>query len=202
MPPAKNASSEITAYIKDLSEPAKSICIRLRQIILNAVPDIKEDWKWGPNYNHNGMVCGVGGFKKHAVLHFFNGIGMKDSRKLFNFGMDNEFSRSIKLNDVSEINEKFIAEYVKESVAINKNGFKRTKKEKEAVCPNDLYKALKKKPVAVKFFDKLSNGYKNEFIELVESAKRQETRDQRIQKVVALCGDGIKLNDKYKKVKS
>lgn len=192
-------SQEITAYIKALPEPAKSICTRLRAIILKAVPDIKEDWKWGPNYNYEGMVCGVGGFKKHAVIHFFNGKQMKDPRKLFNFGNDNDYSRSIRFDDVSEINDKYVAEYVKESAAINKNGYKRTKVVKEAVCPEDLYAALKKKPMARKFFDSLANGYKNEFIELVELAKRQETRDQRIEKVVGLCADGVKLNDKYKK---
>jgi hypothetical protein len=200
MPLNKNASKEITAYIKDLPEPAKSICTKLRAIIRSAVPDITEDWKWGPNYNYDGMVCGVGGFKKHAVIHFFNGAEMKYSRKLFNFGDDNNFSRSIKFNDASEVNEKYIAEYVKESVAINKAGFKRSRKDKvEAVAPDDLQKALKKKPVALKFFDSLANGYKNDFIELVESAKKQETRDQRIQKVVALCAEQMKLNDKYKK---
>lgn len=195
-----DASREIDAYIKDLSEPAKSICTKLRAIILKAVPGIREDWKWGPNFNYEGMVCGVGGFKKHAVIHFFNGAQMKDSRKLFNFGGGNDYSRSIKFDDVSEINDKYIAEYVKESAAINKAGYKRTKKEKtEAVAPDDLYNALRKKPVARKFFDSLANGYKNEFIELVESAKRQETREQRIQKVVGLCADGVRLNDKYKK---
>jgi uncharacterized protein YdeI (YjbR/CyaY-like superfamily) len=197
--PAKSPSAKITNYIKDLGEPAKSICTKLRAIILKAVPDIREDWKWGPNYNYNGMVCGIGGFKKHAVLHFFNGKQMKDSRKLFNFGMDNDYSRSIKLNDIREINEKYIADYVRESVAINKAGYKRVKQTKEATVPEDLYTALRKKTVAVKFFDSLANGYKNEFIELVETAKKQETRDQRIQKVVALCSEGVKLNDKYKK---
>jgi uncharacterized protein YdeI (YjbR/CyaY-like superfamily) len=192
-------SKEITNYIASLDEPAKSICTKLRTLILKAVPDIREDWKWGPNYNYDGMVCGVGGFKKHAVLHFFNGKAMKDPHKLFNFGKENDFSRSVKFTDVSEINEKYITQYVKESVAINKAGFKRIKVTKESACPEDLHNALRKKPAALKFFDSLANGYKNEFIELVESAKKQETRDQRIIKVVGLCAEGIKLNDKYKK---
>jgi uncharacterized protein YdeI (YjbR/CyaY-like superfamily) len=85
------------------------------------------------------------------------------------------------------------------SVALNKNGFKREKKDKEVVCPDDLYKALKKKSLAVKFFDSLATGYKNEFIELVETAKREETRDLRINKVVDLCAARVKLHDKYKK---
>lgn len=196
-----DASKQITAYIKDLPEPAKSICTKLRAIILKAVPGIREDWKWGPNFNYEGMVCGVGGFKKHAVLHFFNGSEMKDAAKLFNFGSDNDFGRSIKFYDAGEVDEieKTVASYVKESAAINKAGFKRTKKQKEAVCPDDLHKALRKKPVALKFFESLANGYKNEFIELVETAKKQDTRDARIQKVVTLCADGMKLNDKYKK---
>lgn len=193
-------SKEIDRYIAALDEPAKSICVKLRSIILKAVSGIREDWKWGPNYNYEGMVCGVGGFKKHAVIHFFNGAQMKDPKKLFNFGTENDYSRSIRFNDVSEIDEKTIIAYVKESAALNKAGYKRTKKEsREAVPPDDLYNALKKKPVARKFFDSLANGYKNEFIELIESAKKQETRDQRIQKVVGLCADGVKLNDKYKK---
>jgi uncharacterized protein YdeI (YjbR/CyaY-like superfamily) len=201
MPINSNASKEITKYIESLPDFSNSICTKLRALILKAAPDIAEDWKWGPNYNSNGMVCGFGGFKKHVVLHFFNGAGMKDTRKLFNFGKGNDFSRSIKFTDISEVNakEKYIIEYVKESVALNKNGFKREKKEKDAICPDDLYKALKKKPVAVKFFDSLAPGYKNEFIELVETAKRQETRDQRIKKVVGLCTAGEKLHDKYKK---
>lgn len=194
-----DASKEITAYINGLPDFSKAICSRLRSIILKAAPGIKEDWKWGPNYNFEGMVCGFGGFKRHVVLHFFNGAEMKDSRKLFNFGKGNDFSRSIKFTDVGEINDKYIAEYIKESAAINKAGFKRIKKEKEIVCPDDLYNALKKKPVARKFFDGLAPGYKNEFVELVESAKRQETREERIKKVVAMCGEGTKLHDKYKK---
>jgi uncharacterized protein YdeI (YjbR/CyaY-like superfamily) len=192
-------SKEITNYISALDEPARSICTKLRVLILKAVPEIKEDWKWGPNYNYNGMVCGVGGFKKHAVLHFFNGKAMKDPHKLFNFGKENDFSRSIKFLDVKEINDKYIVEYVKESAAINKAGYKRTKVTKEAEVPDDLQNALRKKSTALRFFDSLANGYKNEFIELVVTAKRQETRDERIKKVVDLCAKGIKLNDKYKK---
>jgi hypothetical protein len=197
--PSKDSSKEIDKYISALDEPAKSICTKLRALIHKAVPGIKEDWKWGPNFNYEGMVCGVGGFKKHAVLHFFNGESMKDSRKIFNFGMDNDHSRSIKLNDVSEINDKYIIEYVKESVALNKSGYKRVKQTKEESAPDDLYAALRKKPIALKFFESLATGYRNEFIELVVTAKRQETRDQRIQKVVGLCAEGIRLNDKYKK---
>ena len=100
-----NAKQEIDAYIEEMQPFAKAICKKLRSIILKADPSIQEDWKWGPHYSSNGMVCGYGGFQKHVKLTFFNGAGMKDPKKLFNHCVDNEFSRSIKYTDIKEIDE-------------------------------------------------------------------------------------------------
>jgi hypothetical protein len=199
MPVHPNASKEITKYISELPDFSKEICKKLRSLILKAAPGIVEDWKWGPNYNYDGMVCGYGAFKAHVVLVFFNGSAMKDMHGLFNHGTDNDYTRGIRITDINQVNEKQLAEYVKESVALNRSGYKKSKVQKDDVCPDDLYKALRKKPVALKFFESLSTGYRNEFIEHVETAKRQETRDARVAKVVAMCLEGVRLHDKYKK---
>src|SRR5690349_15313018 len=108
-----NAKQEIDAYIEEMQPFAKAICKKLRTIILKADASIQEDWKWGPHYSSNGMVCGYGGFQKHVKLTFFNGAGMKDPKKLFNHCVDNEFSRSIKYIDIKEIDEKTLTEYIK-----------------------------------------------------------------------------------------
>jgi uncharacterized protein YdeI (YjbR/CyaY-like superfamily) len=63
--------------------------------------------------------------------------------------------------------------------------------------PEDLQKALTKNKQAIKFFDGLSYGYRKEFVEWVVSAKREETRMERILKTVAMCLEGRKLNDQY-----
>ena len=76
-----NASTEVLNYIESLPEFAKTICHRLREIILKTDPGIIEDWKWGPNYNLNGMLCGFGGFQKHVKFTFYNGSAMKDPKK-------------------------------------------------------------------------------------------------------------------------
>jgi len=193
-----NATAEVTNYIESLQPFAKAICKKLRSIILNADPSIKEEWKWGPHYSSNGMVCGFGGFQKHAKFTFFNGAAMKDPKGLFNHCVDNEFSRSIKYTDVSEIDEKLITQYVKESVAVNAKGFKREVKDKTVEVPADLQQALSKNKTAANFFDNLSYGYKKEYVEWVTTARREETRLDRIAKVVAMCKEGRKLNDKYK----
>lgn len=196
---ATDAKQKVLNYIEEQPAFSKAICKKLRSIILKADKDLKEDWKWGPHYSCNGMVCGYGAFKEHVKLTFFNGSGMKDPNGLFNHCVDNEFSRSVKFTDVKEIDEEAITELVKESVAVNKKGFKREVQNKNVEVPADLQKALAKNKTAQKFFDGLTYGYRKEFVEHVAEAKREETRQQRIVKIVDLCAAGRTLNDKYKK---
>jgi uncharacterized protein YdeI (YjbR/CyaY-like superfamily) len=194
----QDATREVLQYIDGLPEFAQVICKKLRRIILKADNNITEEWKWGPHYSLDGMVCGFGGFKQHVKLTFFNGSAMKDPRGLFNHCVDNEFSRSVKYTDVKEVDEKAILEYVKESIAVNKKGFKRVVKDKTVEVPAELQKALATNKKAAAFFEGLTYGYKKEFVELVTTAKREETRQERIAKIVTLCAAGKRLNDKYK----
>lgn len=198
----QNGAQKVADYLDSLPEWSQAICNKLRRIILKADPSIVEDWKWGPNYSSNGMVCGYGAFQKHVKFTFFNGSAMKDSKGLFNHCVDNEFSRSIKYVDAKEINEKLLTEYIKESVAVNQKGFKRAIKDKTVDVPADLQAALKKNKKAQAFFEGLSYGYKKDFVELITTAKQEKTRLERIAKVVDHCAEGKKLNDKYKKVVS
>ena len=129
-------------YIESRLEWSRKILQKLRTIILAADPSITEDWKWGPNYANNGMVCGIAAFQKHIKVTFFNGCDMKDPQGMFNHCVDNEFSRSIKYVDEKEIDEKLLTSYIKESIAVNKKGFKRVVKDKTVEVPEDLLKAL------------------------------------------------------------
>ena len=194
----KDAKEQVSNYIDKLPDWSRNICNRLRNIILDADPSIVEDWKWGPNYNCNGMVCGYGAGQKHVKFTFFNGSAMDDKKKIFNHCTDNEFSRSIKYTDESEIDEIALTVYIKESVAVNQKGFKREIKDKTVEVPSELQEALAGDEKAKAFFDALSYGYKKEFVELVTTAKHEKTRKERIAKVVSYCAEGKKLNDKYK----
>ncbi len=191
-----HAAKEITQYINSLPEFSKKICLQLRSIIQQAVPDIIEDWKWGPHYRLEGMVCGYGAARQFVKFTFFNGSAMKDSLRLFDHCIDNEFSRSIKINNEKEINRKQLIAYIKESVAVNKKGFKRSVKDKTLVTPADLQKALSRNKVALKNFEALSYGYKKDYINWIESAKKEETRNTRIEKTVGKSAVGKKMNDK------
>lgn len=196
---SNNTSPKVTEYLASLPAWSQALCNRLRAIILQADPALTEEWKWGPHYSGNGMVCGYGAFQKHVKFTFFNGAAMKDAKGLFNHCVDNEFSRSIKFTEGSEIDEKTLTQYIRESVAINKKGYKREVKDKTVEVPAELQQALAQNKKAQAFFNALSYGYKKEFVEQVTSAKQEKTRQERIAKTVALCAEGKKLNDKYKK---
>jgi uncharacterized protein YdeI (YjbR/CyaY-like superfamily) len=99
---------------------------------------------------------------------------------------------------VSEIDEKTIADYVRESVKVNEKGFKRETKDKTVTVPDDLQQALSKSKTAAAFFKDLSYVYKKDYVEWVTTAKREETRLDRISKVVAMCKEGRRLNEQYK----
>lgn len=88
---------------------------------------------------------------------------MKDVKGLFNHCTGNEFSRSIKIVDEKDIDKKQLTAYLRESVAVNKKGFKRMVTEKTVIVPDELSHALAEYKKALQFFEALSYGYKWDF---------------------------------------
>lgn len=62
----------------------------------------------------------------------------------------------------------------------------------EITIPLDLSKALESDPDATAFFRKLSYSYQNEYIQWIEEAKREQTRQNRITKTIQLLKQGKK----------
>lgn len=197
--PPKEVSDKVLHYLQSLPQWSQEICKTLREIILSADAEIKEEWKWGPHYSCHGMVCGWGAFQKHIKLTFFNGSGMTDSKSLFNHCVEAAFSRSLKLTTKNDLDKSVLKAYINESIALNKKGFKRTLTNKTVVVPQELQNALAKNKSANAFFDGLSYGYKKELVEYFTTAKQEKTKTERLAKIVALCADEKTLNNKYKK---
>lgn len=197
----KKSPDKVEAYLLSLPIWSAQICARLRQIILAAHPSITEEWKWGPAYSSNGLVCGWGAFQKHVKLTFYNGAALQDAQQLFNHCTNNEFNRSIKYTQLNEINEPALTAYILEAIAVNEKGFKRVVQNKNVVVPEALQSALVQHPEAARFFESLSYGYRKDFCGHVTEAKTEATRQARIDKIVSLCAAGLTLNSKYKTLK-
>lgn len=194
-----DAAALIDKGISELEPFAQVICKRLRKLILSADPEIIEDWKWGPNYYLNGMVCGYWGFKKHVSFVFFQGSLLKDKKKILLENPGNVHNRHIKFTDIKQIDDTIILEYLFEAIDNNRKGLKITEtKDKTIVTPADFEKALKKAKV-LSYFNSLAFSHRKEYIQWIESAKKEETRTKRIQQALEKLQDKQGLNDKYKK---
>lgn len=194
-----DAAALIDKGISELEPFAQVICKRLRKIILSADPELIEDWKWGPNYYLNGMVCGYWGFKKHVSFVFFQGSLLKDKKKILLQNPGNVHNRHIKFTDVKQIDDKVILEYLFEAIDNNRKGLKIIEsKDKTIETPKDLTKAFKKAKVLT-YFDSLAFSHRKEYIQWIESAKKEETRTRRIEQAVDKLLDKQMMHDKYKK---
>jgi hypothetical protein len=58
--------------------------------------------------------------------------------------------------------------------------------------PEDLAAALKKQTKLAAFFDSLSFSHQKEYVTWVESAKKPETRQRRIEKMLTMLAAGVK----------
>jgi|SRR5581483_5464578 len=194
-----NASKEIDKAFAKFTGFQKKYCEHLRKLVHKALPDVKEDWKWGPNFNVNGMVCGIWGFKGHVKMVFFKGSLMKDKYKLFNQGDMNSGNRSINFTEDMKIDDKKITEYIKAAAELNKKGLKPVKKEIVVKMPAELTKALSKDKATKKFFDGLAPSHRRDYADYISEAKQAETRERRLAKVMDMLSDKRTLNDKYYK---
>jgi uncharacterized protein YdeI (YjbR/CyaY-like superfamily) len=184
------ASELVDDYINNAAEFAQPICTRLRRIILKADPRIAEAWKWGPNYQKNGMVCGFGAFKEHVSLTFFKGSLMNDPESILSEGTNNVHNRSVKFKNVKDLNAKVLTDYIREAVKLNDSGVKIEKKEIE--IPSDFLKLLNKNKDAKAIFDKLAYTHRKEYINWIIEAKKEETRNRRVKQAIEM----IKSNKK------
>jgi len=119
-------SQYIDKQIKDLPDWRGKLLARLRKLVLEASPELTEDWKWDTAvWAAKGNVVAGGVFKDHVKLNFFKGASLKDSKKLFNSGLDAKASRSIDFSEDSKVDESALKELVREAVAFNTAGGKK-----------------------------------------------------------------------------
>jgi hypothetical protein len=152
MAASKTPKQHIDEYIDAGPDFAKPICTKIREIIFKAEPAMIEEWKWGPNYQKNGMVCGFGHFKKHVHLSFLQGALLTDPKNILTEGKTNLHNRGVKFRRLEEVDEKILIAYIREAVANNKKGIKvSSKANKEVIVPADFLKALKLNKLDQKF---------------------------------------------------
>ena len=115
-----SASALIDQHIAAHPDWRGKLMARIRKIINEADPSLKEDWKWGtPVFTANGNVCAIGAFKDSIKVNFFKGANLPDPKHLFNGGLDAKTSRSIDLTHGDAIDAAALKQLVRAAVAAN-----------------------------------------------------------------------------------
>ena len=93
----------------------------IRSIILDADPEIVEEWKWmgTPVWSHNGIVCIVNAFKDKVKLTFYEGASIADPDRLFNNGLEGKKWRTIDYFKDDKIKGRELKDLVRSAVAHN-----------------------------------------------------------------------------------
>jgi hypothetical protein len=114
------ASKLIDERIAELDDWRGELMARLRTIINQAEPRLKEEWKWGTAvWTFKGNVVGMGAFKEGVKLNFFKGASLPDPQKIFNAGFDAKASRAIDFAKGDRVNEEALRDLVRTAAAEN-----------------------------------------------------------------------------------
>jgi hypothetical protein len=114
------ASQLITNQIAELADWRGKLLARLRKLILEAAPDITEEWKWDTAvWLQKGNVVAAAAFKDHIKLNFFKGAFFQDTRNLFNSGLEAKATRAIDFNEGDTVDEAALKELIRAAVAFN-----------------------------------------------------------------------------------
>jgi hypothetical protein len=122
-------SEHIAQQIEELGDWRGKMLAQLRKLILDAAPELNEEWKWGTAvWVHQGNVVAAGAFKDHVKLNFFKGATLEDRSGLFNAGFEAKATRAIDFHQGDKINVAALKELVRAAVALNASGGKRKPK--------------------------------------------------------------------------
>ena len=174
----------------------------LRALILST--NLEENIKWSaPTYSLKGKnVLGIGAFKHHFCIWFFNGVFLKDEHNRLETAQEKTKAlRQLRFNTLNDINKPLVLDYVREAIENQELGKeikpKRTTK-KDILVPELLNEELKTNSKFKAAFNTLSPSCQREYCNYINEAKREATKISRLEKIKPIILNGKGLHDQYK----
>ncbi len=192
--------NSVEEYIENHPQWSNAL-ILLRNIMHET--ELVETLKWSsPVYTINGKnVVGIGAFKHHFGIWFFNGVFLKDEQKVLINAQEEKTKalRQWRFSSIKDINKPMVLAYIKEAIENQKLGKElKPEKKKEAIIPIELKNKLKVNSGLAQKLNSLTPYKQREYFEYITTAKREVTKQNRLEKIIPMILQGIGLNDKYK----
>jgi hypothetical protein len=114
------ASQLIDQRIRDLGGWRGAALERVRTLILEADPEMTEEWKWNvPVWSHDGIVCTGEAYTKVVKLTFARGAALPDPARLFNSSLEGNTRRAIDIHEGETVDAAAFKALVTSAVAAN-----------------------------------------------------------------------------------
>jgi uncharacterized protein YdeI (YjbR/CyaY-like superfamily) len=191
----------VDAYISSAPDFAQPILRHLRKIIHSACPEVEETIKWQfPHFTHRGILCHMAAFKHHCVFGFWH----RAMREAFHSDKSQKaWGELRKITNHSDIpSDAELTRYIKKASDLLESGERRFLKGRAKpplAIPAYFMKALKRDKKALVVFQALSPSHKREYVEWITEAKREETREKRLAKMLQMLVEKKTRNWKYEK---
>ena len=193
-----NRDPRVDAYIAKSPEFARPILDHIRDVVHQAIPDVREEIKWGvPFFVHEGPIAGIAAFKEHCAINLWKASLILGDKRTESAG---QFGRITKLSDLPSDTK--LKAYFREAAKLNESGVKqpRAKKTTERlVIPRELQAALKGNKKAATAFEKFPPSHKREYAQWISEAKGEDTRARRVRTAIEWIAEGKGRNWKYEK---
>lgn len=194
--------ASVEDYINRISKFKEEVEL-LRAYLLAS--GLEETIKWGiPCYVRNKKnVVGIAAFEEYAGIWFYQGALLSDKNGHLINAQEGKTKamRQWRFSNVEEIisNKQQIADFVQETI-LNFDQGKEIKptKNKPLVIPNELQQELNNNSKLAKAFDRFSLTNKRIFCEHISEAKRESTKQKRLEKILPMIMEQVGLHDKYK----
>jgi len=198
----------VDAYIAKSAEFARPILEHLRDIVHRGCPEVVETIKWGmPFFDHHGPLAMMAAFKEHCAFGFWKAGDLLPDPSNDAMG---QFGRIGAVRDLPA--KRILVGYVREAARRNEAAPKKGARKapgakapprqparRELRVPDDLAAAFrqKKHAKARATFEGLSPSHRREYVEWIEEAKREVTREKRLATTLEWLAEGKPRNWKY-----
>jgi hypothetical protein len=113
--------------VRSLGDWRGATLARLRRLISEADPDVREAVKWRKPSNplgvatweHAGIICTGETYKDKVKLTFAKGASVPDPAKLFNASLEGGTRRAIDIREGEQLDEQAFKALVRAAVAVN-----------------------------------------------------------------------------------
>ncbi len=186
------------AWVATCPPLSKPLCEEVREWIFRWEPDLTESINSNMLcFSRRKRVVSLGAFNDHAEICFYRGGELPDPAKLFNHGEGNAGIRGIKFTALEDLNRGALKALVHAAVKVDATPAlppPPNVKREPWPMPEVLEQALKKpsSKKAALFFQSLKPTYQREYMVWVGTAKREDTRQTRLEQTLRALGAGKK----------